>query len=204
MRIAAAITLLSTLAVAQSAAAHVPNIASFHLIPGDDAWRLEVNMSTNGMHQALQASHPGEALSTFTPEAYERLLISALREGIELHADGVALSLDHPIVEVRSHASRVVFVMTPPRDVHHIDAHIDALNSRGGQNNVFRFLGQPVSRIVLKSDNNFRGRLELSAPTLELAHRPRKAGLLFPVGLLLLGLGLGLTGSGLRSIHALT
>lgn len=196
--------LVAFFAFTQSAEAHVPNIASYHLIPGNDAWRLEVSMSTAGMHQALQAARPGESLSTLTPEAYENVLLDALRAGIELRVDGNPLVLDHPTVDVRSHASRVVFIIAAPESAHRIDARIDALSARGDQNNVFRFLGQRALRVVLKSDNDFRGELELSPrPTLRVgvATPRRKARLLVPV--VLIFLGLGLTRSGLRSIRAL-
>ncbi|MFK8001921.1 MAG: hypothetical protein AB8H86_20160 [Polyangiales bacterium] len=201
MRILAALVALSSaLGMSSNAAAHVPNIASFHLIPGNDAWRLEVHMSTAGMHQALQARHPDVSLSTLTPEAYETYLLEGLRAGIELRVDGVPLVLDHPIVEIRPHASRVVFVMTPPVSTQGLDARIDALSAREGQNNVLRFMGQRASRVVLKSDNNFRGRLELSASrALDVPLEPRKSKQLISLGLMLLGLGL--MGSGARSIR---
>lgn len=202
MRIAAATALLSVFSGAQSVAAHVPNIASYHLSPGEDAWRLEVNMSTDGMHQALETERPGTDLSALTPQAYENLLVSHLREGIHLRVDDVALSLDHAIVEIRSHASRVVFVMPPPgTSAHRIDAHINALSARGDQNNVFRFLPVPRSRVVLKADNDFRGALELGAstavpaesaqspePTATLETRPKSRRVWLTIGLLFVGL----------------
>jgi hypothetical protein len=159
------VTLLLVLGLASEASAHMPNIATFTLAEGDDDWRLNVHMSTDGMHQVMQRLHPGEQLSSLEPKVYQSYVVAALRDGIAFAYDGAPVVIGEAQVALAAHQSMVSFVVPrPPAGAAVINVHIDALSQRGDQNNVFRLdTAGSKAHVVLKSESAFRGDLALAA-----------------------------------------
>lgn len=166
-RAALLFAVLGAASVTTVAQAHVPNIATFVLSEGEPGWRLEVHMSTSGMHQALTLLHPNLSLHGLDPQRYESLVVEALRDGIKLSYDESPVVLGQAAVGIRAHASTVTFrVAAPPEGTQQVHARIDALSERGGQNNVFRVVASGASaHVVLKADNGFSGSLAVATPS---------------------------------------
>lgn len=149
------------LVAAALASAHVPNIASYTLVADGADWRLDVSLPTDGMHRSLGQIYPDSALSDLSVDAYEDVLVTVLRDGVSLRADGVPLALGGAVVSLAPHETRVQFAVDVP--VYGLDAvsvHIDALQEGGNQNNVFQLRTETRSeRVVLSEANGFEGEI---------------------------------------------
>lgn len=149
------------------ARAHAPNIASFELVPADrDTWRLDVHMTTSGMHAVMRELHPDETLSAIPLERYEQYVVDALLAGISLDSDAGELVLGQATPSIGAHQSDVSFVVelpeAHPTEVH---AHITALTEHPHQHNVFRVrAGGHGEHVVLDEDNEYRGHLSIPQP----------------------------------------
>ncbi len=163
-----AVTAAILLGLPGTARAHAPNIASFDLVTtGEDEWRLDVHMTTSGMHAVMKELHPDEALSTIPLERYEQYVIDALLAGIELDSDAGELILGQATPSLGAHQSAVSFVVelpeARPTEVH---AHITALTEHPHQHNVFRVrAGGNSEHVVLDRDSEFRGSLDMPEAT---------------------------------------
>ncbi|NVB37650.1 hypothetical protein G6O69_07385 [Pseudenhygromyxa sp. WMMC2535] len=179
--------IVASLGFAPSAAAHTPNIASFELSQGPERARLDVHMSTDGMHHVMRARLPGVSFRDMAVEDYERHVLAALREGIELRYDDHEIVLGEAQVALASHQSDVSFTIpAPPVGATQLHAHIDVMHEQHNQNNVLRLVTQTSrAHVVLKSSNDFRGSLALPASSRPAPTASFVQGIARLVGLLL-------------------
>ncbi len=155
----------ATLLLARSARAHDPHLGTFILSEQAGHWRLEAHLSTDGMHQFLTSKYPHESLSEVSPKVYQDYVESELRSGIELRYDGTPVVLGKILVNLAAHATQVsIAIEGPSPGAREVEAHIEAFDLGGMQNNIFQLAAYGFRRhVVLKSKNQFRGSLSLLA-----------------------------------------
>jgi len=122
---------------------------------------MRIYLTQAGVHRTLQKEYPGSDLEN--KEAYEKMIISYLKDHINMEADGLRLELNAGAIKLGSHETSVVFlVKNYPESVKKLNVNIDAFKENGHHQTVFWwYTPQGKSRFVLSKRNDFQGFFEI-------------------------------------------
>lgn len=142
--------------------AHDPLTSRFELHSNfNNGAVMRIYLTQAGVHRTLQKEHPGSDLEN--KEAYEQMIISYLKDHINIDADGLPLELNSGAIKLGSHETSVVFlVKNYPQSVKKLNVNIDAFKENGHHQTVFWwYTPGEKSRFVLSKRNNFQAFFEI-------------------------------------------
>ena len=122
---------------------------------------MRIYLTQAGVHRTLQKEHPGSDLEN--KEEYEKMIITYLKDHIDIEADGLPLKLNAGAIKLGSHETSVVFlVKNYPQNVKKLNVNIDAFKENGHHQTVFWwYTPGEKSRFVLSKRNGFQGFFEI-------------------------------------------
>ncbi|MEM9337330.1 MAG: hypothetical protein AAGA66_01275 [Bacteroidota bacterium] len=122
---------------------------------------LRIFLTQVQVHRTLESEHPYASFDD--KKMYEQMVISYLKDHINIKADDVILQLNSGAIKLGSHETLVVFdIKNYPERVKKLDVTIDAFEQSGQQQTVFWwYTPSEKSKFVLSHRNNFQAFFEI-------------------------------------------
>ena len=122
---------------------------------------LKAYLTQAGLHHALEKRYPKHDFSK--KEEYEAMIISYLKEHIDIKADKVPMEFGFGAVKLGSHETDVILhIKNYPKAVSTLDVNIDAFQENGNHHSVFWwFAPEETSKFVLSEKNDFHAFFEI-------------------------------------------
>jgi hypothetical protein len=158
--------LVMTIAMLPSLAiAHTADIASFHLVDGNDPAQLHISFATAAAENlALVTTEQVTTTSTEQQKIFKERLVQYLKDSIEVVVNGDVIIFGSGQIKVGSHQTDLIFSLkNMPKDIKSLSVKINSFENNSHQNNVFHYINGTVKKkTVLTHANNFSDDIALA------------------------------------------
>lgn len=137
--------------------AHNPLSALYYLEVKKDFSIITINLSQNGLHEALRKHYSDMDLEGLSDVDYKQLAVKYVKENFELKINKNDIQLLEGGVKLGSHQSDMKFITTTlPKRFKHLDVNIKAFSENEHHQTVFSLLlNGHTSKVVLNESNNY-------------------------------------------------
>jgi len=137
---------------------HNPLSSRYHLEAGEQASLLSINLSQNGVNNALLKKYSKEHFEELNKKEFEELIVSYIKNNFNLSIDQKKLSLKKGGIKSGSHQTDLKFVLPPiSKDIKKIDIAIPAFKENEDHQTIFSYhINSKSDHIILSSKNDYK------------------------------------------------
>jgi len=149
------ILLLILIVSIQTLHAHNPLSAMYYLEVKDDINILNINLSQNGLNEALKKQYSNIELEALSDTEYKQLTVKYLKKNFSLKINGQAISLLEGGLKLGSHQTDAKFITTDlPDTFKNLNIEIKAFTENAHHQTVFSLLLNGITSKVILNENN--------------------------------------------------
>ena len=149
--------------------AHNPLSARYHFEAGSLASELTINLSQDGVNQALLQSHDRPELEALPRKAFEELIVAYVKDNFDLSVNGQVVSLKQGGIKLGDHQTDLRFVLpafTEP--IERIKVNIPAFRENDHHQTIFSYVVEGMDgHVILSNENDYRTAVNFSAQEAE-------------------------------------
>jgi len=143
---------------------HNPLAAKYNLEAGAQASLLTINLSQNGVNQALLKKYSKEKLEEMSQQEWKELIVDYIKNNFSLSFDKKEIQLKKGGIKLGSHQTDLKFVLPPvSKNIETIDIHIPAFQENEHHQTIFYYnLNGNADHAILSSLNNYQITIQFS------------------------------------------
>lgn len=137
---------------------HNPLSARYHLEAGEQASLLTVNLSQDGVNQALLQTHDQQELEGMDQKQFEELIVDYVKRNFSLSVNDQEITLQKGGIKLGSHQTDLKFVLPAfTEQIEHIDVDIPAFNENENHQTIFSYnIAGRAEHVILSLNNNYK------------------------------------------------
>lgn len=145
--------------------AHNPLSARYHFEAGALASELTINLSQDGVNQALLQTHERAELEALSRQAFEELIVAYLKDNFSLSVNGQAVKLGQGGVKLGDHQTDLRFVLPAfGEGVNKLSVAIPAFRENDHHQTIFSYVVEgKASHVILREGNDYRANITFKA-----------------------------------------
>lgn len=143
--------------------AHNPLSARYHLEAGTQASVLTINLSQDGVNQALLQTHDRQVLEALPRKQFEELIVDYVKRFFSLSVNNRKVVLQQGGIKLGAHQTDLKFVLPAfTEQIEEIDVHIPAFKENDDHQTIFSYtLEGETDHVILAIDNSYRATVKL-------------------------------------------
>lgn len=147
-------------------AAHNPLSARYHFEAGSLASELTINLSQDGVNQALLQTHDRQELEALSRNAFEELIVAYVKDNFKLSVNGQPVALGRGGVKLGDHQTDLRLVLPAfPEPIREFDVYLPAFRENDHHQTIFSYLiSGEAGHVILREDNGFRAAVAFQSP----------------------------------------
>lgn len=137
---------------------HNPLSARYHLEAGEQASLLTVNLSQDGVNQALLQTHDQQELEDLDQKQFEELIVDYVKRNFNLSVNNHEITLQKGGIKLGSHQTDLKFVLPAfTEQIEHLDVDIPAFNENKNHQTIFSYnIAGRAEHVILSLNNNYK------------------------------------------------
>ena len=151
------IFLLILIVSIQTMHAHNPLSAMYYLEVKENINILNINLSQNGLNEALKKQYSKIDFEELSATEYKQLAVNYLKENFHLDINGQAIKLLEGGLKLGKHQTDAKFIVSGlPKTFENLNVKIEAFIENEHHQTVFSlFLNGNTSKVILNENNNY-------------------------------------------------
>ena len=148
---------------------HNPLSARYHLEAGEQASLLTVNLSQDGINQALLQTHDQQELEGMNQKQFEALIVDYVKRNFSLSVNDQEITLQKGGIKLGSHQTDLKFVLPAfIEQIEHVDVDIPAFNENENHQTIFSYnIAERAEHVILSLNNNYKSSINFQAAASE-------------------------------------
>jgi len=144
---------------------HNPLSSRYHLEAGENVSLLTINLSQDGVNQALLKQYDRAEIEKMNQVQMEEWIVKYIKDNFELYINGEPIKISKGGIKYGSHQTDLRFVLPPiPRVVNAMDISIQAFKENEDHQTIFSYVfNGKKGHVILTRDNYYSKTVELSA-----------------------------------------
>ncbi len=143
---------------------HNPLSAKYQVVAGENASLLTINLSQNGVNQALINKYGKQQLTALSKKEFEELMVAYIKDNFSLSIDDENIELKTGGIKPGSHQTDLKFVLPPiSKNAQRLNISIPAFAENKNHQTIFYYqLYGKQNHVILSDLNDYQSSIELS------------------------------------------
>jgi len=143
---------------------HNPLSAKYHLEAGEKVSLLTINLSQDGVNQAMLKNYSEQQLAAMTENSFKELIVNYIKSNFNMTFDNQKIPLGQGGVKLGNHQTDLKFVLpATPHNIEKINIEITAFEENGNHQTIFSYKTKMTSGYeILSTKNNFKSTISVS------------------------------------------